>query len=96
MEINPTVHTASDRRIEAPAYRVNFWERASADVAWNLDAWILSDAEEVGEVLDWIAAHSDGRRYELFVETEEPQISSFEEPRVANLVRLYGTNPNEE
>jgi hypothetical protein len=95
MRAEPTVHSESDLRIEAPAFRVNFWERPHPNFGWNLDAWILLDAAGVSEVLSWIAENSAGRPYELFVETAESAQTPFEVPRTSSLVRLSGYNPNE-
>jgi hypothetical protein len=94
MRIWPTVHCESEQRIDVPSYRVNFWERPAPAFGWNLEAWVLSDATGIAEVVTWITKNSAGRRYELFVESEEPRDSPFEVPRTAHLVRLSGTNPN--
>lgn len=90
-----TAHAEPDTVREAPVYRVHFWQRPSAEYAWNLDAYILIDAEDVTEVLRWIDLNSRGRRCELFVEVDDEPSGEVDEPRTSDLVRLLGRDPNE-
>lgn len=68
-------------------FRVHFWERPRPGYAWNLDAWLLDDVANVQEAMDWAAANSRGRPYELFVETTGDLSEVY-------LVRLDGVTPN--
>ena len=88
-----TVHAEPATSVEAPGYRVNFWH-ASVQGAWNLDAFTLIEANDVSEVLRWADEHANGRRVEVFVETDQESIGHFTTPRTAGLVRLLGANPN--
>ena len=91
-----TSHSEEGYRVTTPVYRVNFWERPAADLAWNLDAHILVDAPDVAAVLAWAANHADGRRYEILVEADgDTEIADPHAPRRSPLVRLLGVNPNE-
>ena len=89
-----TVHSESREAVDSPAYRVNFWERASPEQGWNLDAFALTDVENVTEVLRWVDEHARGRRFEIFVEMEEEPEASFHTPRTTGLIRVAGSNPN--
>lgn len=90
-----TVHAEPHDCREAPTYRVNFWKQPSPQHAWNLDAHVLRDVEDVAEVLTWVDANADGRRVEVFVETDEEPIGPFDTPRTTGLVRLLGSDPND-
>ncbi|MCD1285735.1 MULTISPECIES: hypothetical protein [unclassified Brevibacterium] len=79
---------------DSPTYRVNFWERYGNE-SWSLEAFVLSDAEDVREVLEWALEHANGRRIELFVEIEVEPFTSFSAPRKTDLLRLYGSDPTE-
>ena len=92
MRAYETVHAEPRNSIEAPNYRVNFWSPSKN--VWSLDAWVLVDVEDVGEVLQWVKENAKGRRSEVFVEMEEEAIQPFQTPRTSGLIRLYGTNPN--
>lgn len=48
-----TVHAEPWSRLEVPRYRVHFWQRRSPEDAWNLNAHVLEDAQDVDEVLAW-------------------------------------------
>lgn len=89
-----TVHAEPRITTESPTYRVNFWQRQSPMQGWNLDTYVLTDVEDVEKVLRWVHEHSRGRRVELFAETEDEPITSFENPRTTGLIRLLGSNPN--
>jgi len=89
-----TVHSESREAVDSPAYRVNFWERALPERGWNLDAFALTEVENVTEVLRWVDEHARGRRFEIFVEMEEEPEASFHTPRTTGLIRLAGSNPN--
>ncbi|WP_152970323.1 hypothetical protein [Frigoribacterium sp. RIT-PI-h] len=51
-------------QLDDPTYRVYFW---SADGAAK-EEWELSEAD-LGEVLDWVATSSGGRRHSLWAVT---------------------------
>jgi hypothetical protein len=89
-----TVHAEPRDSIDSPTYRVNFWQRSSREHAWNLDAYALTDVEDITEVLEWVDEHAAGRRFEVFVEMDEEPARSFQSPRKAGLIRLLGSNPN--
>lgn len=94
MKINETVHAENRYSTDSPLFRVNFWERHGSD-GWNLQAFVLSDAANVIEAIDWINEHKGGRTVELFAEVDDEPIHAFGVPRSADLVRLLGSNPNE-
>ena len=79
--------------LDSPSYRVNFWQRSSPEHAWNLDAYALTEVEDIPEVLRWVDEHADGRRFEVFVEMDEEPARSFQSPRRTGLIRLLGSNP---
>lgn len=89
-----TVHAEPRDSVDSPSYRVNFWDRPSPGFAWNLDAYVLTEVEDIAEVLGWVDEHARGRRFELFVESDDEPVRSFESPRTTGLVRLIGSNPN--
>ncbi len=89
-----TVHAEPRTSIDAPRYRVNFWQRMSEEGAWRLDAHVLEGADDISEALRWIDEQASGRRIELFVEVDEEAVGSFTDPRKCGLVRLLGENPN--
>lgn len=60
-----TGHAENSHFIESTVYRVNFW---SPGAAWALDAYVLTEAEDVTEVLRWADEHARGRRFEVFAE----------------------------
>lgn len=73
MEARPVEHSNSPIRVDAPSYRVEFWEQPGAGYAWNLDAWLLTECTSVNDALAWADAHADGRRYVLLASTtDEP------------------------
>src|SRR5215475_4759234 len=55
--------------IDQPSYRINFWQQSSGhgDTGWASDEWRLSDAD-VHEVLAWVDAEADGRRFSVWIE----------------------------
>ncbi|QQB16062.1 hypothetical protein I6H47_08285 [Brevibacterium casei] len=79
---------------DSPTYRVNFWERSGTE-AWNLEAFVLADARDLHEVLDWISNNERGRRVELFVELEGEPFTSLDTPRKTDLIRLSGSDAND-
>lgn len=95
MRTDETVHSEGSCIDDSPTYRVNFWE-GDGKAGWNLQAFVLSETNSVQEVIDWVRMHENGRRVELFVEVDDVAIHSFDTPRKANLIRLYGANPNED
>lgn len=94
MQASATVHSEPRDIVNAPAYRVNFWERPSDATGWNLDAHVLTDVSDVTEALQWVEANARGRRLELFVETDVQLVGPFHHPRTAGLARLLGSDPN--
>lgn len=80
--------------MESPTFRVNFWERESREQAWGLDAYVLTDVEDVAEVLQWVHQHAGGRRFVVFAEIDQEPVGQFESPRTTTLVRLLGSDPN--
>ncbi|WP_342023445.1 hypothetical protein AAE021_16850 [Arthrobacter citreus] len=56
----------------------------------------MSEVESVTEVYQWIGENAHGRRFELFVETQEEPLGPFTSPRKSDLIRLAGSNPNAE
>jgi len=88
MQLRP-IDPRSDQNEEvATAFRIYFWERQSVagipdeDISWSSDEYYASETSLV-EVQEW--ADSDGRPYELFVET----------PDRTSLIRLAGIDPTE-
>ncbi len=94
MRISETVHAENRYTVDSPFYRVNFWEQASPPPGWMLDAYILSEVDDLTEVYQWIEEHVRGRRFELFVEMQEEPLGPFTSPRKSDLIRLLGKNPN--
>lgn len=77
-----------------PAYRVNFWEGGPSG-GWNLDAFVLSGASDVAEVLKWVEQRRQGRTVELFVEVNADPAVSMDARRRSGLIRILGEDPNE-
>ncbi|MCP3426047.1 hypothetical protein NBM05_08530 [Rothia sp. AR01] len=71
---------------------MNFWQRSGE--AWALEAYILTEAGDVLQVLRWVEENRRDRVVEVFVEIENEPIGDFMEERRASLVRVYGENPN--
>jgi hypothetical protein len=94
MQASETVHAENQDFIDSPVYRVNFWEQASPPRGWMLDAFVLSDVEDLTQVHQWIGENARGRRFELFVESENEPVKPFASPRQSGLIRLLGTDPN--
>jgi hypothetical protein len=92
MRLIETVHAEPRDSVESPAYRVNFWQPSGS--AWSLDAYALTDVENVSEVLRWVEENARGRRFEVFAEIDDEPAESFTTPRKTGLVRLLGSNPN--
>lgn len=59
-----------------------------------LEAFVVTDAADVTEVVRWAEESSDGRRVEIFAEMDHEPVRRGV-PRRAGLVRLMGSNPNE-
>lgn len=94
MRASETVHAEPRDVLDSPSYRVNFWQQASPPRGWALDAYVLSDVEDLAEVQQWIEENAHGRRFELFVEVDNEPPGPFTSPRKSRLVRLLGSNPN--
>lgn len=92
----PTVHDEPRKSVDWPVYRVNFWQKPASGRAWSLDAYALTDADDITEVLRWVDEHACGRRVEVFAEMDDEPEGSFPIPRKTGLVRLLGRNPNAE
>lgn len=90
-----TVHAEPRQVRDHPTYRVNFWERPWPDTVWQLDAFALTEANDVAEAMQWAEDHARGRRFELFVEADDEAVHDFQTPRQSNLIRLAGTDPND-
>ena len=93
MHATETVHAEPRSSVDAPNYRVNFWQ-PTPEGAWSLDAHVLTEVKDVTEALRWVSEHSNGQRFELFVETDVEPVGRFGAPRSSELVRLAGDNPN--
>ena len=89
-----TVHAEPRHSSDSPAYRVHFWQRNFPEHAWNLDAYALTEVEDITEVLRWVDEHAAGRRFEVFAEMDEEPACSFQSPRKTGLIRLLGSDPN--
>lgn len=94
MRTHETVHSDCSYQDDEPRYRVNFWE-GDGVTAWKLQAFVLSDVGNVQEALEWVRMHENGRHAELFVEIDNEEIHPFDTPRKTDLIRLYGSDPNE-
>ena len=94
MRAHETDQAEPRETIDCPWCRVNFWVQPCPGYSWNLDAHVLTEAEDITEVLHWVDEHADGRRFEVFAETEAEPLRPFGIPRMSGLVRLLGSNPN--
>jgi hypothetical protein len=92
MNTSETVHAEPRDFVDAPSYRVNFWQRSGE--AWSLDAFVLTDVADIADVLRWVDQHALGRRFEVFAEIDDEPVWAFKTPRTSALVRLLGSNPN--
>lgn len=92
MRLIETVHAEPRDSVDKPAYRVNFWQQSGG--SWNLDAYALTEVEDVAEVLRWVDENATGRRFEVFAEVDDEPVGSFHNPRRSGLIRLLGANPN--
>ncbi|MFB2597447.1 hypothetical protein ACEXQE_06620 [Herbiconiux sp. P17] len=93
MHAAETVHAESRSSVDAPNYRLNFWQPTPPG-AWSLDAHVLIDVKDVTEALRWVSEHSNDRRFELFAEMDLEAVGQFDVPRSSGLLRLAGDNPN--
>ncbi|MGA1838840.1 hypothetical protein VD659_18125 [Herbiconiux sp. 11R-BC] len=93
MRASETVHAEPAFSLDAPNYRVNFWQR-SGEGAWVLDAFVLTEVRDVSEALEWAEVQANGRPFELFAEGRDEPVGAFGTPRTSGLVRLFGENPN--
>ena len=93
MRVIETVHAEPQSIVESPTYRVNFWQ-STAGGAWSLDAFALTNVEDIHEVLRWVNEHAHGRRFEVFAEMHQEPEGPFQAPRKSGLVRLLGSDPN--
>lgn len=95
MLASPTPHSEASVLFDACAYRVNFWESTAGSDAWALDAFVLTEARDVRDAIEWIERHAHGRRFELFVELDAEPVGAPELPRKTPLVRIIGEDPND-
>ncbi|WP_052460691.1 hypothetical protein [Microbacterium gorillae] len=93
LEAHRTEDAEHDYELAYPIYRVNFYAFAAPDGPWQREGWYLSGVDSVLEALAWVHARARGRRFELFAEAHSVSPS---ERRTAPLVRLAGSNPNEQ
>lgn len=93
MRVIETVHAEPRESVDSPCYRVNFWQTAIGG-GWALDAYALTEVEDITEVLRWVDEHANGRRFEVFAELDDEPEGSFQTPRKTGLVQLLGSNPN--
>lgn len=75
-------------------YRIDFWALAPGG-AWGLDAYIVKNATDVLEVVEWANNQCNGRPFEIFVETDEDTPVVEEEQRNQGLIRVLGEAPDE-
>ncbi|MGW9112906.1 hypothetical protein [Microbacterium sp. NPDC055683] len=76
-------------KVNAPTYRVEFWERPGPGFGWNLDAWELEDCASADEAAAWAREHARGRLFTLYVALRDHEASE------SIHVRLLGSDPNE-
>jgi hypothetical protein len=60
-----------------------------------LEAFVLTGASDVTEVLSWVEHRRAGRRVELFVEIDGGPAMSPDVPRQSGLIRISGADPND-
>lgn len=78
----------------APVYRVNFWGCAPGG-AWGLDAFVLTGASDVADVMSWVEPRRHGRKVELFVEVNADPAVLMDVQRRSGLIRILGEDPDE-
>lgn len=73
-----------------PAYQVHFWFLRDGEgghpLSWASDEWMLEDADDIRQVLQWVEDNAQGRRFVLYVHT-----TCSDGP---GLVRLQGDDPS--
>ncbi|MBP3036920.1 hypothetical protein J2M53_11755 [Arthrobacter sp. zg-ZUI100] len=74
MRAYETDHAEPRESMDSPNYRVNFWVKPRPGYGWNLDAYVLTEAGDITEVLRWVEEHADGRRFEVFAEIDEEPV----------------------
>ncbi|MCI9858332.1 phosphoribosylformylglycinamidine synthase subunit PurS [Microbacterium proteolyticum] len=81
-----------DARREDPSiFWVCFWTGDDVGEAARHDPQRITGAESVAEVLDWVSEVREGRRFELFVETEDrAETSAHGRADYRKLIRLAG------
>ncbi|MFC9934689.1 hypothetical protein [Glutamicibacter sp. NPDC127525] len=95
MEFYETTHGEPRDSLDDPIYRIQFWERFDPSCGWNLQSWLLGEAQDVTEVLKWATLNARGRLFEVFVETEVEEYRGYQIPRTCGYIKIYGINPNE-
>ena len=95
MITSATTHS-EPRLLETRAvYRVDCWNLAPGG-AWGLDAFVLTEAADVTEALQWVSENlRTGSKFELYVEVDAEPIRTPGTPRTSHLIRLAGENPNQ-
>lgn len=95
MHAHETVHAEPRGQIDSPTYRVNVWREPPLPyTSLQLDARVVTGAENIREVLSWAEDYARGCTYEVFVEIDDEPLHEFTRPRSVGLIRLFGDNPN--
>jgi len=88
--------------VNNPSYRAHIWKQRKAPegsnqeaVGWKLDAYQLSDVNDVTKALNWLEANAREAREDETVHAVECTLYAFIPSSGQNdwLVQLYGTNP---
>ena len=85
-----------DRTDQVPSYVVIFWEQgtdpAGAPAGYAADEWLLSDVDDLADVVQWIEERRAGREVELLVGLPSSTAGAGTE---SSYVRLMGADPTE-
>jgi hypothetical protein len=76
-------HYESGDEHNDPHYRVSFWSGTAEE-------WIDIHEADVGEVLEWVRAHADGRPFTLWARI---RLRTWNQPDEVVDVRLHGVDP---
>jgi hypothetical protein len=75
---------------DRPAYQVHFWflrdDEEGQPSPWSSDEWMIEDAEDVSQVLQWVQENAQDRRFVLYAHT-----TCADGP---GLIRLQGKDPS--
>jgi len=78
--------------MDGQVYRVYFWQApAHPDGMYSCWEMRVTDVDSITEVLDWSAAHADGREVVIYLELDEQPGTPGAE---RGLIRLHGHDPN--